>query len=259
MKTSVFKILSALALSSTAILSQAGQVSLDSLLPTAQTEIETGSQKNEAAPIERAKLAIDKVLLMQPKNALAWYYKGFAAYNDSILQAGKSDGAAREAALNEADRALQKSIELKRSGEALALHATVLSVLIGVRGPESGAQLGSQAAQELAEARRAMPKSPRVLIQAGIAALYTPPQWGGDVRQAVKFFEQAVEFSEQDKEASSLPSWGRAEAHVWLGQALQKSGDETNAKVEFEKALAIEPNYAWVKYVLLPGVKNVAK
>jgi tetratricopeptide (TPR) repeat protein len=259
MKTSVFKILSVIALFSAAPLSRAGQVSVDSLLPSAQIEIETGSQKNDAEAIERAKLAIDKVLLLQPKNPLAWYYKGYAAYNDSILRAGKGENAAREAALNEADRALQKSIGLKRSGEALALHATVLSVLIGVRGAESGAQLGSQALQELAEARRTMPKSPRVLIQAGIAALYTPPQWGGDVREAAKLFEQAIGLFEQDKETPSLPSWGRAEAHVWLGQALQKSGDDSNAKVEFEKALAVEPNYAWVKYVLLPGVKNVVK
>jgi cytochrome c-type biogenesis protein CcmH/NrfG len=52
------------------------------------------------------------------------------------------------------------------------------------------------------------------------------------------------------------PFLGRAEAYAWLGQVLQKENKPSEALAAYNKALALEPNYAWVKYGLLPSVKK---
>ena len=256
MKTSLLPILSAIALFATASLAAAVPSPVEKLLRQAQEKIETGGYAGELKTIGEAHLALDKVLLIEPKHALAWYYKGYAAYTESNLQGGKGDAAARATALEAADQALEKSIQFGRMGEALALHATVLSVLVGVRGPESAASLSTRAAQEMAEARRLAPDSPRVAIQAGIAAFYTPPEWGGDVKKALALFEQATGAFATAGDLTAQPSWGRAEAHAWAGQAYEKTGDIVRARAEYEKALAVAPNYAWVRHALLP---NLAK
>ncbi len=254
MKTSLRKLLSVVALSVTVSLASAAPSPVENLLRQAQQKIEAGGYANELKAIGEAQLALDKVLLVEPKNALAWYYKGYAAYTEANLQGSKGDAAARVAALEAADQALEKSIQFGRMGEALALHATVLSVLVGVRGPESAAPLATRAAQQMAEARRLAPESPRVAIQAGIAAFYTPPEWGGDVKKALALFEQATGAYAAAGEITAQPSWGRAEAHVWTGQAYEKIGDAGRARAEYEKALAAAPNYAWVRYALLPNL-----
>lgn len=260
MKNHVFKILSAFALFGAAnALVGAERPTLASLLGQAQDQIESASHRGELSGLDPARLAVDKALVLDAKSAWAWYYKGYAAYIEALLQESKHDAVAKENALTEADHALEKSLELQRSGEALALHVMVLAQLMRVRGPESGAQLGPQMGQELAEAHRSAPNSPRVLMVAGISALFTPPQWGGDLHKAEKLLEQAAAAANQEKSSPPQPSWGRAETHVWLGMAHQKLGDEAKAKSDFEHALALDPNYAWVKDSLLPKMDHSSK
>lgn len=260
MKIHVFKIVSACALlGAVTALSAAERPTLASLLSQAQGQIETASHRGEADGLDSARLAIDKALVLDAKSPWAWYYKGYVSYIEALLQEAKHDTVAKENALNEADHALEKSLEFHRSGEALSLHVLVLAQLMRVRGPDSGAQLGPQMGQELAEARRLAPKSPRVLMTAGISAMFTPPQWGGDLHKAEKLLEEAATEAEQEKSAPPEPSWGRAETHVWLGMAHQKLGETAKAKSEFERALALDPDYAWVKQSLLPALEHPAQ
>jgi predicted TPR repeat methyltransferase len=54
------------------------------------------------------------------------------------------------------------------------------------------------------------------------------------------------------------PHWGHTEALTWLGFARQKTGDLAAARAAWQQALAIEPNYAWVKFALLPSLDKPA-
>jgi cytochrome c-type biogenesis protein CcmH/NrfG len=44
---------------------------------------------------------------------------------------------------------------------------------------------------------------------------------------------------------------------AFLGQAWAKKGDRAKAIAAYENALKAEPNFSWVKYVLLPKVKSL--
>lgn len=242
-----------------AVSSRAERPTLESLLSTAQTTIETAGHHGDLPAIDTARLAINKALILDPKSPWAWYYKGYAAYIECLLQHVKNDSLAAETAANEADQALEKSIELQRSGEALALHASVLGMLLQLQGPDAAGRIGPRIGQELTEARRLAPTSPRVLMIAGVSALFTPAQWGGDLHRAEKLLAEALVEFDREKPQSPEPAWGRAETGVWWGVAQQKLGDVAKAKKAFEDALALDPDYAWVKHVLLPSVASPSK
>ncbi len=44
------------------------------------------------------------------------------------------------------------------------------------------------------------------------------------------------------------------EVFAWLGQVLARKGDVAGARVEYERALEVEPGDAWVSGVLLPSL-----
>jgi len=95
-----------------------------------------------------------------------------------------------------------------------------------------------------------------VLYFRGVSRFNTPAQWGGNQGEGMKLLQQAVDaFAAQDAAAAG-PKWGHAEALTWLGLAKQKLGDIDAARAAWTQALALEPEYAWVKYVLLPSVKQ---
>jgi Flp pilus assembly protein TadD len=70
--------------------------------------------------------------------------------------------------------------------------------------------------------------------------------------------EQAAAAFEQPAK-NDLAHWGHGESLVWLGIAKQKSGDAAGARTAWKKALELEPNYGWVKYVLLPSLEKSAE
>ena len=45
-------------------------------------------------------------------------------------------------------------------------------------------------------------------------------------------------------------SWGKAEAHVWLGQVYEQMKERDKAAAEYTTALEIEPGFVWAKNLL---------
>jgi Tfp pilus assembly protein PilF len=53
-----------------------------------------------------------------------------------------------------------------------------------------------------------------------------------------------------------MPDWGKAEVHAWIGLAHLDRDETILARKAFERALQIDPDYGWVRYVLLPKVTS---
>jgi tetratricopeptide (TPR) repeat protein len=70
---------------------------------------------------------------------------------------------------------------------------------------------------------------------------------------------KAIALFEADHPVSPNPSWGRADAYIWLGQALQKEEKSADAKAAYQKALEIQPGNQWVQRVLLPSLDKPSK
>jgi hypothetical protein len=115
--------------------------------------------------------------------------------------------------------------------------------------------LGPKSNDLLDEAASGAPESPRVLMFRGIAKFTTPAQWGGDPAEGLRLLQRAVTAFEKENGEGPGPHWGHAEGLAWLGFAKQKSGDSEGAGAAWTKALDLEPEYAWVKHVLVPSLR----
>ncbi len=255
MNKSVFRILICLAGASAL---RGAPPSVNDLLRKAESDIQAASHHGDSGRLERAELTLDKALLLDAKNPWVWYYKGFAANTRASLAVAAKNEAEEAKALKEADEDLEKSLGLERTGEALALRSSVVGMQIQIGGPDAGAQLGPIVGQYLGQARAIAPQSPQVLFAAGVSSLFTPKEFGGDIHEAKKLLE-AAEAALAAPPPAPRPTWGQADVHVWLGLTNQKLGDNAGAKAEFDKALAIDPDYRWVKYVLKPQLDHPAE
>jgi len=112
---------------------------------------------------------------------------------------------------------------------------------------------------KLLDEAEAMPgKHPRAAIIRGIMLLNVPEMFGGSIDKAIDNFLKAISiFENGDKENPVV--WGYQEAYAWLGQSYVKKNQINEAKQTYMKVLEIAPDYAWVKYVLLPALDKENK
>jgi tetratricopeptide (TPR) repeat protein len=181
-----------------------------------------------------------------PDNYVVQYDLGYALHRKvgSITEGGVNDDP--RPLLEEADRALQRAYSMGGGGSALALRGTVTGQLAEVSGTLSAMRLGPRSFRQLDQALKISPDDQRVALLNGMVRLRAPRPFGGGAEKAEREFRRAIALFERDSAKSPAPVWGRADAHIWLGIALAKLERRTEAKTEFEKALALAPGHVWV-------------
>ena len=218
-----------------------------------ETKIEHAALNGGAEVLAGQVAGIDHDLAAAPSDPALLYLRALAHYAEACVARAERNNASVETQMNAAVEMLAQIKDPTWEGEALALQGFILNQLIGVKGFDSAEELGPKSAALLAQAGGRAPNSPRVQFFRGESLVTTPEAWGGDVVLGIKLLEQAAQsFDHQPKTA--LLHWGQAEGLVWLGIARQKSGDVAGARTAWERALAAEPEYGWVKYVLLPSL-----
>jgi len=227
---------------------------------SASREIEAANAAGDLGRLTNAAAMIDRVLTVTPNDALLLYYRSLALYRSGTLYTGlkKNDEAKR--ALDEADRLLEQTIAKSPTAEALALRSSVIGLQIGLSSnPLAGMTLGPKSSGLLDRAKETEPKNPRVWLISGMSAMFTPKMFGGGADKAEQDLRKAITLFESDRPVTPAPSWGRADAYIWLGQALHKEDKPAEAKAAYEKALEIQPDNQWVRRVLLPALDKPAK
>jgi tetratricopeptide (TPR) repeat protein len=97
------------------------------------------------------------------------------------------------------------------------------------------------------------PQNPMGYIQYGNSQFYMPAIFGGSKKEAVEHFIKALELME--KETTRIEKdWNYLSLLTLIGQSFTEMKEYKNAKKYFEKALAIEPNFLFVKLELLPDL-----
>ena len=150
---------------------------------------------------------------------------------------------------------------VKNDGKNAEAHA-LLGGLYGLqisKAPMKGMILGPRANGALDRAAREAPANPRVVLMQGISAFNTPAMFGGGTDKAERLLRRSIELFASEPEGKEWPNWGRFDAHAWLGQTLVSKGDRAGARAEYDKALAIAPESAWLRYVLVPALERTRK
>lgn len=131
----------------------------------------------------------------------------------------------------------------------------ILSGVLGIRmayAPWKGIFLGPKSSKYIEVAVREKPNNAIVLKLLGNYKYYTPAAFGGDMEEAKEAFEKAVAIMERDGVDQS--NWLYLDALAHLGQCYKALGEKEKARATYEKALQVEPDFAWVEKVLLPDL-----
>jgi tetratricopeptide (TPR) repeat protein len=198
---------------------------------------------------------LDRALSAYPNNPLLLHYQGYELYREAGLLEGLGGSGAAEAPLVAAGARtkLQQSLAFRPFPETHALLAMVMGSMIAAD-RLSAPILGPQIPLEMNAAVTSGPSNPRVWLLRGIQSFYTPTQYGGGLTVAEQQLRRAVELFATDNPTPPAPSWGKAEVFVWLGQVLQKENRLAEARAAYNDALALQPNYPWITYSLLPSL-----
>ncbi len=90
-------------------------------------------------------------------------------------------------------------------------------------------------------------------VQQGNAQFYMPPVFGGSKTEAIAKFKTATELMTQN--GSSVENdWNYLSLLVLIAQSYEEMEKWEQAKKYYNRALAVEPDFMWVKNELLPGL-----
>lgn len=222
---------------------------------SARRLIEKAVMASDLQGLRNANALLDRAVTAYPNDALLLHYQGYELYREAGLLDGLGGPGRNEVPLVAATARtkLQQSLAVQPLPETHALLAMVMGSMIG-RDQSLAPTLGPLIPQEMNAAVTLGPSNPRVWLLRGIQSLYTPTQYGGGLPVAETQLNRAIQLFATDNPAPPAPAWGKAEAYVWLGQALQKGRRIQEARAAYNNALAIQPVYPWVTYSLLPSL-----
>ena len=210
--------------------------------------------------LRNAGALIDEALAAYPNDALLLQYRGYELYREAGLLGTNPLTAKAELPLVGQVAAagrikLLESLAAQPLAETHALLAMTMGRMIGLDQIYSPT-LGPLIPKEMRAAMEMGPNNPRVWLLRGIQSFYTKPEYGGGDSAAEAQLNKAIELFATDNPVPPAPSWGKAEAYVWLGQVLQKQNRIAEARAAYNNALLVQHDYPWVTYSLLPSIQG---
>jgi tetratricopeptide (TPR) repeat protein len=161
--------------------------------------------------------------------------------------------------LAEAQTQLKQLIAANPShAEAHALLSTLYGQEIG-SSAWKGMTLGPKSSASIDTAMKLARDNPRVALQAGVGAFFTPKMFGGGIDKAEREIRRAEKLFAKESTNQPWPNWGRLDVLAWMGQVLAAKGDRQGARTYYERALELQPDYGWVRHILLPALDKPAK
>jgi tetratricopeptide (TPR) repeat protein len=222
---------------------------------SARTQIEAASTRGDIEQVRGARALVERALTAFAGDPLLQHYYAYALYREANLLVGRERNEKEyRALLEQADSVLEQSASKLALPETYALHSSVLGQLIN--NPLRGMTLGPRSSSAMDRAVELGPRNPRVWMLRGVNAMFTPAMFGGGIEKAEGYLRKAITLFTDDKPTPPFPAWGHAEAYAWLGQVLRKQKRIDEARLAYGKALQIEPDFGWVRNVLLPALER---
>ena len=228
----------------------------DSLIVSGRQMLQAGESANDLDSMYAARATFERALADTGLVAWGHYYIALADYRIAGLLEGESKDPSEH--LNAAVEHLKKATELNpQAAEAYSLLSSVYGWQIGLS-PMKSMLLGPRVGKAAQKAKQLAPDNPRVVLSAAISDFNTPKMFGGNKEKGLQGFQRAAELFAQEEPTDPIqPVWGHREAYAWIGIAYQDRGELESARAAFEKALEVDPDFGWVKYVLLPELEKV--
>ncbi|MFV0471209.1 MAG: tetratricopeptide repeat protein [Paludibacteraceae bacterium] len=114
--------------------------------------------------------------------------------------------------------------------------------------------LGKSCRKYLDKAYELEPDNPQILFDRGNSLYYPPKIFGGDKKEALKYYQQAIAALEKQDKAKM--NWVYLQLHVVQGHCYELLGNDSLAEKSYLKVLRISPDFHVVKNELYPNLKN---
>jgi tetratricopeptide (TPR) repeat protein len=228
---------------------------IHSLMLEGKQAVEHGSNQFDKQQLLKAHSIFERILSSQPESNLALYYQTYTEYNLLSYGLNKPDKPIYDNFIDKSIDNAKKLSEIKEfKVEGSVLLAAVY--MMKISNSTSEAQLLVPRLHGLLdEAQKTDSTCPRSYLVRGIMKYNTPEFFGGSKEDAIKNYKHAIDLYKNANSGDSLKiDWGYAETYAWLGMALKSLKNIDGAREAFNKALEIAPDFAWVKYALLPGL-----
>ena len=233
------------------------QSGIDSLILQGKERIQKAVDSRDVQQMLAAR-AFFKQLVNDPTYPwLIHYYIGYADKRIVNFYLHEKNKEKAKEFVNEGIWHLEKTIELKEDfAEGYALLGSLIGHKIGLS-PLRGITLGPKSSRMLKKAFELAFKNPRISLIAGQSAYYVPKMLGGGKENALRHIQEAIEHFQTFKPENSIfPTWGFDETYAYLGLIQMDRGNFAEAKQSFKKALEVNPNYGWVKLVLIKKLEE---
>ncbi len=196
----------------------------------------------------------ERLLNLEQENTIAKYHIAYCNYKISYIYLSQKDMDSFNKYMNEAIDLLKSLIASNdKDAEAMSLLATCYGIKI-TSDWNLAKSLGSDSQKLLATALAIEPNNPRVLLQEGISKFNSPEFFGGSKEKAMQLFKSSIEKFKELKDDKY--GWGFLDAYAWYGISLSAKNQNELAAQIYTEALQLEPNFGWIKYKLLPQVKQ---
>jgi len=233
------------------------EIEVDSLVIPGKQQLQLATNQWTDADLLQSRAYFERLLMDGSKSWLVHYYIGLADYRLVSYYFSKPDKDQAKQFIDDGIEHLLATIDSNANfADAHSLLSSLYGNKIGIN-PLLAMTLGPKSGKELEKAMELEPKNPRNYLIAGWSAYFTPKMFGGGKDKAKTYFEQAIAYFDSFQVTERLmPDWGRDEAYAWLGMAQVEKEQFEAAKKNFDRALEINPEYGWVKYVLLPDLQK---
>lgn len=112
---------------------------------------------------------------------------------------------------------------------------------------------GKSCTNYLDKAYQLDPNNPQILFDKGNSLYYSPKLFGGNKKEALKYFQKAILILE--KQNKSHQNWIYLQLLVLEAHSYELLNNDSQAEKIYLKALKIEPNFPLVKNDLYPKLK----
>ena len=246
-----------LALLTLLLTTPARSLTVNDIIKEGKKTIEEGYARFSDQEMLKARGLFERALSMEPANEWALYYQFYTDYRLSIYYMQKDSDDSFDKYMDLAEEEGKSLTEkFPKNAEAKALMCSLYGIKIS-KSWMKAPFLGPKSKDYIEAALKLAPENPRVILQAGVSKFNTPGFFGGSKDKAMEYFQSAINMLENASPDSSIePGWGYMEACAWLGMAYVDKKEFDKAVSIYEKALAVNPDYAWIKYSLLPAAKE---
>ena len=239
------------------ILSAQSEALIDSFIVKGKQQLHHALNTWKEQDLLSARAFFERLQTAPTYSWLIHYYIALADYRIVSFYFSQQNQEQAKKYIDDGIEHLQSCLEMKDDfAEAYSLLSSLYGNKIGTD-PQLGMTLGPKSGVMMAKAMKLEPQNPRTQLIAAWSAYFTPKMWGGGKDKAKEHYEQAIAFFDSFKVTDPLlPDWGHDEAYAWLGMAQMEAEEFEAAKTNFNKALEINPEYGWVKYVLLQDLQK---